>query len=86
MLNMDEFNFVSYKKKAQFKLNSHILPYIMNPKATTKEVDSIFFQMKLKLSLYWSYDPLRIISRLRLEWKSTYCAHTPRPEIEQYAN
>lgn len=36
MLNMDEVHFVSYKKKAQFKLKAHIGPYIMNTKVAAK--------------------------------------------------
>jgi len=42
--------------------------------------------MKFKLSFTWSYDPLRIISMLRVEKKSTPYTHTPKPEIEKYMN
>jgi len=42
--------------------------------------------MKFKLSFTWSYDPLGIISKLRVEQRTTPYVHTPRPEIEQYAN
>ena len=41
MLNMDELHFVSYNKKAQFKLKAHIRPYIINTRAVAKEVDAI---------------------------------------------
>lgn len=42
--------------------------------------------MKFKLNFTWSYDPLGIISKLRVEYNTTPYAHTPRPEIEKYAN
>lgn len=42
--------------------------------------------MKFKLSFTWSYDPLGIIYKLKVEQKTTPYAHTPRPEIEQYMN
>jgi len=71
MLNMDEVHFVSYKKKTQFKLKAHIGPYIINTRSATKEIDAILSQMKFKLIFSWSYDPQGIISKLRLEHKST---------------
>lgn len=67
MLNMDEMHFVSYNKKEQVKLKAHIGLYIINTKAGTKEVDDILSQMKFKLSFFWSYDPLGIIYKLKLE-------------------
>jgi len=86
MLNMDEVHFVSYKKKAQFKLKTHIGPYIINTIAAAKEIDTILSQMKFKLSFSWSYYPQGIISKIILEQKSISYAHTSRPKIEQYAN
>lgn len=65
MLNVDELLFVAYKKKAQFKLKSHIGPKIINTRATSREVEAILSVMKLKISFSWSYDPLDIISKLR---------------------
>lgn len=41
MLNMDELHFVSNKKKSQFKLKAQVDPYIVNTKATTKEVETV---------------------------------------------
>lgn len=49
MLNMDELHFVSYKKKAQFKLKANIGPYIFNTRAATKEVEAILSQSDLSL-------------------------------------
>ena len=42
--------------------------------------------MKFKLSFTWSYDPLGIISKLRVEKKITPYAYIVRPKIEQYEN
>lgn len=42
--------------------------------------------MNFKLSFTYSYDPLGIISKLRVEQKTTPYAHTLRPKIEHYAN
>jgi len=41
MLNMDEFHFVSNKNKVQFKLKENVGKYIVNTRATTKEVAGI---------------------------------------------
>jgi len=43
-------------------------------------------EMKFGLSFTWSYDPMGVISRLRVENKFTPYHHTARPEIEQYKN
>jgi len=42
--------------------------------------------MKFKLSFNWSYDPLGVISSMRVEQKSTSYVHIANLEIEQYAN
>jgi len=83
---MDELHFFSNKKKAQFKLKESVGPYIINTKVVVKEVEGILKQMKFKPSFTWSYDPLGIISKIRVEQNSTPYAHTPRPEIAQYDN
>jgi len=41
MLNMDELHFVSNKNKSQFKLKPQVVPYIMNTRAVTKEVEVV---------------------------------------------
>lgn len=69
MLNMDDLHFVSNKKKAQFKLKAYVGPHIVNTKEKNKEVDELLKQIKFKLSSTWSYDPLAIISKLRVEQK-----------------
>lgn len=82
---MDYLHFVSRKNKAQFKLKAHIGPFIVNTRASVKEEDNLLKQMKFRLIFTWSYDPLGIISKLRVEQKTTPYAHTTRPEIKQYA-
>jgi len=42
--------------------------------------------MKLILSFTWSDDPWGIISKLRVENKTTPYIHTLRPEIKKYVN
>ena len=59
---------------------------MVNTGATTKEVDEILKKMKFKLRFIWSYDPLGIISKMRVEKKTNPYAHKPSTEIEQYAN
>ena len=81
MTNMDYLHFVSNKKKYQLKLKTQIGPFIANTIAATKEEYFLLKQMKFKLCFTWSYDPLGIISKLRVEKKTTPYAHTPRLEI-----
>ena len=85
-MNMDDFHFVSMKQKEKFKLKAQLGPFIINTRATAKEKDNLLKQMKFKLSFTWSYDPLGIISRMRVEHKTTPYVHTTRPEIKQYVN
>jgi len=42
--------------------------------------------MKFGLSFTWSYDPMGVISKLRVENKFTTYHHTARLEIEKYKN
>ena len=63
-----------------------MVPTLSTPGAATKEADELLKKMNFKLSSTWSYDPLGIISKLRVEQKTTPYGHIPRPEIEQYAN
>lgn len=86
MINMDEINFVSGKRKSQFKIKSQVGPFICNSKAAGIEADSILKQINFHLSFTWSYDPFSIISNLRVEHKTTPYNHTPKPEIEKFMN
>ena len=42
--------------------------------------------MEFSLSFTWSYDPLGLISKMRVEHKTTPYTHTQRPKIERYVN
>ena len=41
MIDADEVHFVSAKKKSQFRIKSHIIPFICNSRATGGEGDKI---------------------------------------------
>ena len=71
MLNADEIHFVSAKKKSRFRIKTKILPFICNSRSKSEEVDKILKEMNFSLSFTWSYDPLGIISKLRVENKTT---------------
>lgn len=43
-------------------------------------------EMKFTHSLTWSYDPWGIISKKRVENKSTPYIHSHRPEIDKFMN
>jgi len=60
--------------------------FIVNTRATKKEVNDLLSQMKFKLSFTWSYDPLGVISSMRIAKKFAPSMHVAKPEIEQYAN
>ena len=83
---MDYFHFVPMKQKAQFELKAQISPFIVNTRVSGKKPNNLLKQMKFKLSFTWSCDPLGIISKLRVEKKTTPYVHTTKPEIEQYSN
>ena len=86
IMNMHDLYFVSRKQKTQFTLKAQIGPFIVKTRVAAKEADILLKQMKFKSSFTWSYDPLGIISKLRVEHKTTPYVHTARPEIKQYAN
>ena len=83
---MDEIHFVAAKKKSQFKIKTQIGPFICNSRAVGEEVDKLLKEMHFNLSFTWSYDPLGVISKLRVENKSTSYFHTAKLEIEKYKN
>lgn len=86
MINMDEMHFVSTKKKSEFKIKTQAGHFSSNARTIEKVGDVLLKQMKFKLNFSWSYDPLGIVSNLRVEQKTTPYAHNPRLEIEQYMN
>jgi len=85
-LNVDEVHFVATKKKSQFKLKAQVGHFICNTRETREEVDRLLKEMKFGLSFTWSYNPMGVISKLRVENKFTAYHHTTKPEIEQYKN
>lgn len=86
MLNMDEIHFVTTKKKSQFKIKTQIGPFICINMETREESDKFLKEMQFSLSFTWSYDPLWVISKLRVENKSTSYFHTSRLETKKYKN
>jgi len=86
MINMDEVHFVVAKKKSQFKIKTQVDPFISNIRVAGQEENKRLNEVQFNLNFNWSYDPLWIISILRVETKSTLYFHTPRPKIERYKN
>lgn len=86
MNNIDELNFISRKRNSQFKLKAQVRSSICNIRLAGLEADAILKQMGFQPSFTWSYDPISIISNLRLELKTTPYNDTPRLEIEKYIN
>lgn len=86
MIHMDDLHFFVEKNKSQFKVKAQGGPFTYNTRATGKEVDFLLKQMKFKLSFTWSYGAFGIISKSRVEQKTTPYTHTPRPEINKFMN
>ena len=85
-LSAYEVHFVAAKKKSQFKLKAQVGPFICNTRAAGEEEDILLNEMKFGLSFTWSYDPMGVISKLRVENKFTAYHPTTRPEINLYKN
>lgn len=85
-LNADEIHFVAAKKKSQFKLKSQVGTFFYNTRVAGEEADRLLKKMKFGLSFTQSYDPMGVISRLRVENEFTAYHHTTRHEIKQYKN
>lgn len=86
IINADEVNFVTAKKKAYFKINDQLGPFICNSIKVGKEADLILQSMKFQRSFLWRYDPLEFITNKRQKVKLGPFIHHPIPEIEAYAN
>jgi len=85
-LDVDEVHFVAAKNKSQFKLKAQVGPFICNTRVAGEEANEPLKEMKFALNFSWLYDPLGVISKLRVENKLTPYHHIPRPEIEQFKN
>jgi hypothetical protein len=86
MINSDDMDFVSLKKKQQMRIKGQIGPFICNNRAVAGEADKILKEMKFSTSFIWHYDPSGIIAEMRSKNKSSPYAHTLKPEIEKYVN
>jgi len=76
MLNSDDIHFAVVKKKSEFRIKTQVGPFVGNTRTVGEEVNRILKEMKFSLSFTWSYDPCDIISKLRVENKSTPYIHT----------
>ena len=86
MIDADKLHFVSTKKKSQFRIKSQIGPFICNRRVAGAKADGIPKEMKFTHSFTWSYDPMGIILKKRVQHKCTPYIHTPRPKIEKCMN
>jgi hypothetical protein len=75
MINSDDIHFVSLKKKQQLRIKGQIGSFIWFLK-----------EMKFDVSFLWKYDPCGIISEMRVKNKNIPYVHSPKPEIEKFAN
>ena len=85
IIHADELHLVS-AKKSQFKIKAQIGPFISKDRSTEDKVNKMIKEMGFNHSLTRSYDPAGIISKKRVENRSTPYVHTHRPAIEQYSN
>jgi len=79
ILNSDEIHFLSAKNKTHFKIRNQIGPFICNNR-------NVGIMIKFSSSFKWNYDPLGVISKLRVKFKLTPFIHESKPEIEKYSN
>jgi hypothetical protein len=77
---------VSLKKKQQLRIKGKIGSFICNSRGAGEEADRLLKEMKFHISFLWHYDPCRIIYEMRVKNKNIPYVHTPKPEIEKFAN
>jgi len=85
-LNADEVHFVAAKNKSEFKLKAQFGPFICNIRAAGKEFDKLLKEIKFALTFCWSYYPLGVIWKLKVENKFPPYHHIASTEIEQFEN
>lgn len=56
-MNSNEINFVSAKKRSQFKVKNWLGPFIGNSREVGQETEKILQKMKFQNSFIWRYDP-----------------------------
>ena len=86
IINSGKVNFLSARKKTQFKIKNQLGPYICNNREAGEEADKILYQMKFNSNFMWQYDPNGVINKLRLKLKLSAFMHESRQYIEKYAN
>ena len=86
MINSDDIHFVSLKKKQQIRIKGKIGSFIYNSRGAGEEADKLLKEMKFFVSFIWHYDPYGIIFEMRVKNKNVPYIHTPKPEIEKFAN
>jgi hypothetical protein len=86
VINSSDIHFMSLKKKQHLRIKGHIGSFICNSRGTGEEANRLLKEMKFFVSFIWHYDPYRIISEMRVKNKNVPYIHTPKPEIEKFAN
>jgi len=86
MIHVDDMHFMEAKKKVKFKIKAKVQPFVYNTRSAGKEGDLLLKKMNFKLSFTSSYGPFGLISKVRVEQKTTPYSHTPLPKIKQYMN
>jgi len=86
IINSDEVNFLSARKKTHFKVKNQLGPFICNNREARPKANKILHQMKLKNNFIWKYDPHGVINKLRLKVKLGPFIHHPRADIERFVN
>jgi hypothetical protein len=86
MINSDDINFVTLKKKRQLRIKGQIGSFICNSRYAREEGNKLLKEMKFGSSFPWHYDPCGIIAKMRLRNKISPYAHVPKPEIEKFMN
>ena len=86
MINSDDIHFVSLKNKQQLIIKGKIGSFICNSQGIEEEADRLLKEMKSHVSFIWHYDPCGIISEMIVKNKNVPYVHTPKPEIEKFAN
>lgn len=86
IINSDDVNFLSARKKIQFKIKNHLGPFICNNREAEEEEEKCLQEMKFSSCFMWEYDPLGVINKLIIKFKLSPFMHYFRPDIEKYAN
>lgn len=85
ILDLDHVHFVG-KKEVIFKIKAQVGPFVVNSRATNKEVDFLLAQLKFSFGISWSYDPIGRMSSIIVKKNFTPYVHLSNPNIEKYVN